>query len=56
MTDSTTAKETLLYDARIREKGFLGFSAKELKVIAWRTNGIKGPETTRRLDVSRQAS
>lgn len=40
----------------MREKGFAGFSARELKVIAWRTNGVKGPEIARRLEVSRQAA
>jgi hypothetical protein len=56
MTDSTTAKETLLHDARMEEKGFLGFSARELKVIAWPTNGIKGSEITQRLGCSWQGA
>ena len=38
-----------------RERGFAGFSARELKVIVWRTHGVKGPEMARRLGVSRQA-
>jgi hypothetical protein len=32
-----------------RERGFAGFSARELKVIVWRTHGVKGPEIARRL-------
>jgi DNA-binding CsgD family transcriptional regulator len=40
----------------MREKGFAGFSARELKVIAWRTNGVKGPKIARRLGCSRQAA
>jgi DNA-binding CsgD family transcriptional regulator len=39
-----------------RERGFAGFSARELKVIVWRTHGVKGPEMARRLGVSRQAA
>lgn len=35
-------------------RGVLGFTARELKVIAWRTNGIQGPEIARRLGLSRQ--
>jgi DNA-binding CsgD family transcriptional regulator len=38
----------------MRNNGFLGFSARELKVIALRTNGVKGPEIARRLGVERQ--
>jgi DNA-binding CsgD family transcriptional regulator len=40
----------------MREKGFAGFSARELKVIAWRTNGVKGPEIARRLGCQRHAA
>jgi DNA-binding CsgD family transcriptional regulator len=38
----------------MREKGFAGFSARELKVIEWRTHGVKSPEIARRLGVNRQ--
>jgi DNA-binding CsgD family transcriptional regulator len=40
----------------MREKGFLGFSARELKVIAWRTHGVKGPEIAWRLGCQRHAA
>jgi DNA-binding CsgD family transcriptional regulator len=29
--------------------GMAGFTDMELKIIAWRTNGVKGPEIARRL-------
>ena len=38
----------------MRERGFLGFSARELKVIVWRTHGVKGPEMARRLGIAPQ--
>jgi DNA-binding CsgD family transcriptional regulator len=44
------------HEGHATEKGFAGFSARELKVIQWRTHGIKGPEIARRLGCSRQAA
>src|ERR1700682_4206026 len=34
--------------------GFAGFSDRELKIIEWRTHGVKTPEIARRLGVTPQ--
>jgi DNA-binding CsgD family transcriptional regulator len=44
----------LVSNSPTREKGFAGFTARELKVIEWRTHGIKSAEIARRLGIAAQ--